>query len=97
MNRCSWMLALFTLALSGCGRGGTSTESPDKAVGPDPRTLTHDQLLAIFQECHAYGPIDDPRVKYSMAYCASVETAHASEGWTTPSTAPVDQKLNALH
>lgn len=85
------------LALAACGRGQSVSSPPGKVFGPDPRSLNHDQLMAIFHECHEFGQIDDPRVKYSMQYCANVESAHASEGWTTPSTATVDPTLNKVH
>ena len=97
MSRWTRVIAICSLALTGCSRSSPPASATDKVVGPDPRSLSHEQLMAIFHECHAFGQIDDSRVKYSMPYCASVETAHASEGWTTPSSAAVDPKLNGLH
>jgi hypothetical protein len=90
-------MTLSMLALAGCGQGPAAASHAEKGAGPDPRSLNHDQLMTLFQECHAFGRIDDPRVKYSIEYCASVESVHASEGWTTPNTATVDPKLTPLH
>jgi hypothetical protein len=91
------MIFVLAIAVSACGRGPSASNPAEKALGPNPHSLDHDQLIAIVQECHAFGQIDDPRGKYSIEYCASVDSAHASEGWSTPSTATVDPKRNGLH
>jgi hypothetical protein len=93
------VLMMWTLSITAaaCGQGPSAPSPAAKALGPNTRSLNHEKLMAIAQECHAFGQIDDPRVKYSMEYCASVDSAHASEGWAAPSTATVDPKLNKLH
>ena len=90
-------LSMCVAALAGCSKDPGSAGSAEKAVGPDVHSLNHDQLMAIYTECHAFGPIDDPRVRYPIPYCASVDSARSSEGWASPSTAPVDPKLIQLH
>lgn len=90
-------LSMCVAVLSGCSKNPGSADPAEKAAGPDVHALNHDQLMAIYTECHAFGPIDDPRVKYAIPYCTSVDSARSSEGWVSPSTAPVDPKLNKLH
>lgn len=97
MKRVLASLSMCVVVLSGCSKSPDSAGSAEKVVGPDVRSLNHDQLMAIYTECHTFGPIDDPRVKYSIPYCATVDSARSSEGWATPSTAPVDPTLNKLH
>jgi hypothetical protein len=53
--------------------------------------------MAAYHECTQYGPIDDPKVKYTVSYCAAIQSARLSEGYTSFSTAKVDPTLNKMH
>jgi hypothetical protein len=53
--------------------------------------------MAIYHECHQFGSIEDPRVKYTVAYCVHIDTAQSGEGWATPNTANFDPAINKLH
>jgi hypothetical protein len=86
-----------SLAFMGCSRNATDGATAPKVSGPEVRSLNHDQLMAIYQECHQFGPIEDPRVRYPVAYCVSVDTAQSGEGWVTPNAAKVDPEINKMH
>jgi hypothetical protein len=89
------LLCLVTLV--GCGREPVVGAPVGKVSGPPIQSLNHDQLVAIFHECHQFGQLDDARVKYTIPYCVSVDTAQSAEGWTTPNAAKVDPNVNKLH
>jgi len=96
----TWFLVLILIAgLCGCERGSEPVilESANKVDGPNPKMLSHDQLMDAYHDCTQYGAIDDPKVKYTVRYCASVQSAHLSEGYTAPGTAKVDPTLNKMH
>jgi hypothetical protein len=84
-------------SLAGCGREAAVGTPAGKVAGPPIQSLNHDQLMAIFQECHQFGQVDDVRVKYTIPYCVSVDTAQSAEGWTAPNAAKVDPNVNKLH
>lgn len=83
--------------LVGCGGDTAGLASGGKSEGPKISTLSHDQLLAAYHECTQYGRIDDAKVKYTVTYCAAIQSAHLSEGYTSSSTAKVDPTLNKMH
>ncbi len=97
MKNLATILSMAILALLGCSRSPTDGAAAQKISGPPIRSLNHDQLMATYRECHQFGSVDDSRVKYTIPYCASVDTAQSAEGWVTPNTAKVDPKLNKLH
>ena len=93
------LILITAIALASCGNGshpGSGTFS-QRIYGPDPKTLPHDQLIAILHECRRYGASDDPRVAYTVEYCSAVQSAHSIEGYAAPSSAVVDPSLNKLH
>ncbi len=53
--------------------------------------------MAAYHECTQYGPIDDPKVKYTAPYCAAVQSAQLSSGYTAPGSAKADPNLNPMH
>jgi hypothetical protein len=65
--------------------------------GPDIKSLSHDQLISTYKECTQYGQIDDPRVKYTVPYCAAIQVAQLSEGYTAPGTGKVDPDITKMH
>jgi len=91
------LVAIAVLNVAGCGSNNASVTQTGKMEGPPVNTLSHDQLMATYQECTRYGHIDDPKVKYTVQYCAAIQSAHLSEGYTNPSTAKVDPTLNKMH
>jgi hypothetical protein len=91
------IVSLCFAGLAGCGREPAVGTPVGKVSGPPIQSLNHDQLMAIFHECHQFGQVDDARVKYTIPYCVSVDTAQSAEGWTTPKSAKVDPTLNKLH
>jgi hypothetical protein len=97
MNCISVVFAIAALGLAGCGRDAANVSEGGKLEGPPVSTLLHDQLMAAYRECTQYGPIDDPKVKYTVRYCAAIQSAHLSEGYTAPGTAKVDPTLNKMH
>lgn len=97
MHKLLGIVLISGLAISGCNRGSTAASTTAKQSGPDVHSLKHGELMAIYHDCHEFGPLDDPRVKYTIPYCVSVDSAQASEGWISPNTATVDPKLNKLH
>jgi hypothetical protein len=90
---------VVVLSLAGCGSGNLppSAGPSEKIEGPDVKTLSHDALMAVLHECHQYGSSDDPRVKYTIAYCSAVQSAHAMEGYANPGAGAVDPSLTKLH
>jgi hypothetical protein len=91
-------VVLSLAALAACGNGAPSAPAPpEKIAGPNVKTLSHDDLMAVLHECHQYGSSDDPKVKYTIEYCSAAQSAHSMEGYTTPSSAPVDPTLNQMH
>jgi hypothetical protein len=90
-----WMFT--TLAVAGCGGATTGAAQKEKSEGPGVNTLSHDQLIAIYQECTQYGQIDDPGVPYTPRYCASIQSAHLSEGDAAVGKPKVDPTLNKMH
>jgi uncharacterized protein YceK len=97
MRNFLFIISVSALALSGCSRDPAAGIAAQKMYGPEVHSLHHDQLMVIFHECHQFGPVDDPRVKYAVPYCVGVDTAQSAEGWTTPNAAKVDPKLTKLH
>lgn len=97
MRNSNLIILVASLALSGCGRGSGAGVIIQKVPGPEIRSLNHDHLMVIYHECHQFGPIEDPRVKYTVAYCVNVDTAQSGEGWATPNAAKVDPEINKLH
>jgi hypothetical protein len=96
----TWLFVLISVAgLCACERGSQPAivETPGKVDGPNVKTLSHDQLMDAYHDCTQYGAIDDPKVKYTVRYCAAVQSAHLSEGYTAPGTAKVDPTLNKMH
>jgi hypothetical protein len=96
----TWLLILTALAgLCGCGRGSDPTivQTAGKIDGPNVKTLSHDQLMDVLHECHRYGASDDPKVKYTIGYCSAAQSAHAMEGYASPSSAAVDPTLTKMH
>jgi len=93
------LIVLAIAGLTGCGSGGdpTGARDADKIEGPNVKTLSHDQLMAVLHECHRYGASDAPKVKYTMDYCSAAQTAHAMEGYARRGSAAVDPTLNKLH
>jgi hypothetical protein len=91
------MTVLGVLSLAACGQQPAVSTPAGKSAGPAVSSLSHEQLLAIYHECTQYGPIDDPKVPYTPAYCAAVQSAQLSAGYTAPASAKVDPKINALH
>lgn len=89
--------AMTFLTLVGCGSDTTTSAQGGKSEGPSVNTLSHDQLMAAYHECTQYGRIDDAQVKYSVGYCAAIQSAHLSEGYTSSGTAKVDPTLNRMH
>jgi hypothetical protein len=90
------LIALATL-LSSCGRNAPNTTVNSKMEGPDIKSLSHDQLISIYKECTQYGRIDDPRVKYTVSYCAAIQGAQLSAGYTAPGTTKVDPEITKMH
>jgi hypothetical protein len=97
MNYILVCFAVVALALAGCGRNAANVSVAGKLEGPPVSTLSHDQLMDAYHECTQYGRIDDPKVKYTVRYCAAIQSAHLSEGYTAPGTAKVDPTLNKMH
>ena len=99
MNITRLLIVLAVVGLTGCGSSGdpTGARTADKIEGPNVKTLSHDQLMAVLHECHRYGSSDDPKVKYTVDYCSAAQSAHAMEGYATPASAAVDPTLNPLH
>ncbi len=95
MNKLLFSL-LVALPLTGCGKSAGSVPT-GKADGPPIETLSGSQLLAAYQDCTRYGQIEDPRVKYTAPYCAAVQSAQLSNGYSDKGTASVDPKLNPMH
>ena len=95
----TWLFLLMTVAVCGCGRGSDSTlvQPPAKTEGPNVKTLSHDQLMDVLHECHRYGASDDPKVKHTIGYCSAAQSAHAMEGYASPSSAAVDPALTKMH
>jgi hypothetical protein len=91
------IFAIAALNLEGCGSDTAGVASGGKSEGPAVGTLSHDQLMAAYYECTQYGRIDDAKVKYTVGYCAAIQSAHLSEGYTSSSTAKVDPTLNKMH
>jgi len=91
------MVGLMILSLTACGQSSVVSTPAGKADGPPVSSLSHEQLLAAYHECTQYGQIDSQQVKYSVPYCAAVQSAELSSGYTAPGTGKVDPKLNALH
>ncbi len=91
------VLAIALLNMTGCGGSTVSVTSTEKSEGPPVNSLSHDQLMVTHRECTQYGQIDDPKVKYTVRYCAAIQSAHLSEGYTNPSTTKVDPTLNKIH
>jgi len=87
---------IVTLPLTGCGKSLGSAPS-GKADGPPIETLSGSQLLAAYQDCTRYGQIEDRRVKYTVPYCAAVQSAQLSIGYSDKASAPVDPQLNPMH
>lgn len=90
-------LIVATCVLFSCGRSGPDTALRFKMEGPDIKSLSHDELIATYKECTRYGPIDDPRVKYAVRYCAAIQSAQLSEGYTAPGTEKVDPSITRMH
>ena len=90
-----WMFT--TLAVAGCGSATNRNSSKGEKRGTPVNTLSHDQLMAIYQECTQYGQIDDPGVRYTPRYCASIQSAHLSEGYAVAVKPKVDSTLNKMH
>jgi hypothetical protein len=90
-------LAITAVNLVGCDSDTAGLASGRKSEGPTISTLSHDQLMVAYHECTQYGPIDDPKVKYTVSYCAAIQSARLSEGYTSFSTAKVDPTLNKMH
>ncbi len=88
---------MMTLALGACGEPAVVSTPSGKIEGPLVSSLSHEDLMAAYHECTQYGQIDDPKVKYTVPYCASVQSAQLSSGYTAPGSATVDPKLNAMH
>ncbi len=99
MNCTSLFIVMTVASLAGCGTGSDSSVAriPDKIDGPNVKTLSHEQLMGVLHECHRYGASDDPKVKYTTGYCSAAQSAHAMEGYTSPSAAAVDPTLNKMH
>jgi hypothetical protein len=97
MNYTMFLLVAGVLGLVGCGRNTAAVSDGGKSDGPQVSTLSHDQLMAAYHECIQYGSIDDPKVKYSVRYCAAIQSAHLSEAYTSPGTAKVDPTLTKMH
>lgn len=91
------LTALITLAGCGSGSPPAVSDSVQKIEGPDVKTLSHDDLMAVLDECYKYGPATDPKVKYTARYCSAAQSAHGMEGFTTPSTTPVDPTITKVH
>lgn len=90
-------LALISISLVLTSCGSSTPTPPAKIEGPEVKALNHEQLMGALKECDQYGRHDDPRVKYTERYCAAVTSAHAMEGFTTKSTAPVDPNITRMH
>ena len=89
--------ALALLSLAACGQPSAVSTPAGKTDGPPVDSLSHEQLMAAYHECTQYGPIDDPKVKYTAPYCAAVQSAQLSSGYTAPGSAKVDPNLNPMH
>jgi hypothetical protein len=97
MNHKLVVIVLAALGLAACGRDTANVTLSGKEAGPAVSTMSHDQLMAAYHECTQYGPIDDRKVKYTVRYCAAIQSAHLSEGYTAPGAAKVDPTLNKMH
>jgi hypothetical protein len=97
MNYTLVCLAILALGLAGCGRDAVNVSEGGKREGPPVSTLSHGQLMDAYHDCTQYGAIDDPNVKYTVRYCAAIQSAHLSEGYSAPGTAKVDPTLNKMH
>lgn len=98
----SWLRTFLLISvvaiLHGCGQPHEPKAGAiEKLEGPDARTLSHEQLIAVLHECHQYGSSDDSRVKYTVRYCSAAQSTHAMEGYAAPSSAAVDPSINKLH
>lgn len=91
------LTCVLLMSLTACGKPSTVSLPVGKTDGPAVRSLSSQQLLAVYQDCTRYGQIDDRRVRYTAQYCASVQSAELSSGYTAPGTARVDPTLNRLH
>jgi len=97
MRNCHVIILLASLACAGCSRNSADGATVQKVSGPEIHSLNHDHLMAIYHECHQFGPIEDPRVKYTVGYCVNVDMAQSGEGWVTPNAAKVDPEIDRLH
>ena len=99
MNHTGHFILSVVAVLSGCaqGSGPTIVQTAGRIDGPNVKTLSHDQLMDVLHECHRYGAWDDPKVKYTIGYCSAAQSAHAMEGYVSPSSAVVDPTLNKMH
>src|SRR5450631_1852407 len=97
MNCTHLMMAVATLLLSACGARDSNVTAAGKVEGPDIKSLSHDQVIALYQECTRYGRIDDPKVKYTVPYCAAIQSAQLSAGYSAPGTAKVDPTITPMH
>ena len=88
---------LVFLSLVACRQPSAVSTPADKTNGPPVGSLSHEQLMAAYHECTQYGQIDDPKVKYTAQYCAAVQSAQLSSGYTAPGSAKVDPQLNPMH
>ncbi len=94
---CRLLNVLLLLSLAACGQPSTVSLPAGKTDGPPVTSLSREALLAAYQDCTRYGQIEDRRVRYTAPYCASVQIAELSAGYTAPGTARVDPALNRLH
>jgi hypothetical protein len=97
MRNSQLIILSASLAFTGCSRSSGNGATVQKVSGPEIHSLSHDHLMAIYRDCHQFGPIEDPRVKYTVAYCVNVDTAQSGEGWAAPNAAKVDPEINKLH
>jgi hypothetical protein len=98
MKRIAFGFFIVAIVITGCGRGPSgATSGADKIEGPSVNSLSHEQLMAVYSECTAFGRMDDPRVKYTTRYCSAVNSAQEMEGYASLSAAKVDPNSVRMH
>lgn len=82
------LVLVSVLLLTSCSQKSAPTYSStdSKIDGPPVASLSHADLLRIYGECTQFGRMDDSHVKYTEAYCSSVNHMQQIEGYayTTP-------------
>jgi len=92
-------LAICILVLTGCSAGPDqpTSKTGEKIEGPPVKTLSHEQMMAIYAECTRYGRMDEPRVTYTVRYCSAINSAQEMEGYAATASPKVDPNPVKMH